>query len=306
MPLNNPLLEPANDCLGINTCSWSGSCLDMTSPRQWKFLESFPTLVTTSYYFFLLSPYLSLPKKSQFFSLKDKLWNTFWNLFDASYHKLRTLYNTLSNFPGDMCPVGFPVWYICWNCFHGPSLCLPGQWVTRFSYPVIERLYPLWCLEKLVALYETECFRDNSGLRNNSATWLLRFSIKSSAIDIWYMVSLVSLRLTWVPWKLIIFLYPTAISNEIEYEYWWIKVTKFMTGHRWIRSKIKLNLFTSCLNRTNFREKFDYSGGRKTLLYFRLYGLMIRKWDYRSFLKQSPWRYWPKRFFNLTGWGTGK
>ena len=168
----------------------------MTSPRQWKFLESFPTLVTTSYYFFLLSPYLSLPKKSQFFSLKDKLWNTFWNLFDASYHKLRTLYNTLSNFPGDMCPVGFPVWYICWNCFHGPSLCLPGQWVTRFSYPVIERLYPPWCLEKLVALYETECFRDNSGLRNNSATWLLRFSIKSSAIDIWYMVSLVS-HLDW-------------------------------------------------------------------------------------------------------------
>lgn len=113
MPLNNPLLELANDCLRINTCSWSGGCLDMTSPRQWKFLEPFPTLVTTSHYFFVLSPSLSPPKKSQFFSLKDKLWNTFWNLFDASYHKLRTLYNTLSNFPGDMSPVGFPVWYIC-------------------------------------------------------------------------------------------------------------------------------------------------------------------------------------------------
>ena len=29
-------------------------------------------------------------------------------------------------------------------------------------------------------------------------------------------------------------------------------------------------------------------------------------WNYRGLWKQWPWRYWPKKFFILTNWGTGK
>ena len=92
MPLNKPLLEPANDCLGINTCSWSGDYSEMTSPRRWIFSDPLPTLVTASHYFYLPFPSLSPLKNWQFFSPKYKLWNRFWYLYDASYHKLTALY----------------------------------------------------------------------------------------------------------------------------------------------------------------------------------------------------------------------
>ena len=65
-------------------------------------------------------------------------------------------------------------------------------------------------------------------------------------VPLWIRVSGFSnntLRLTWVPWKLLNF------------------------------------LFTSCFNRTNDRVMFDYWGGRKTLLFFHRYGLMT--WIYR-------------------------
>ena len=35
----------------------------------------------------------------------------------------------------------------------------PGQWMNNFSTPVIERLYPRWYLEKLVAPTEIEYFQ---------------------------------------------------------------------------------------------------------------------------------------------------
>ena len=43
-----------------------------------------------------------------------------------------------------------------------------------------------------------------------------------------------------------------------------------MTGHRRIPSKIKPRLFISLFNKANDRAKFDYRGGRKTLLLFCL------------------------------------
>ena len=44
-----------------------------------------------------------------------------------------------------------------------------------------------------------------------------------------------------------------------------------MTDYHWIPSKIKPYLFTSCFNRANDRAKFNYWGGRKTLLFFCLW-----------------------------------
>ena len=64
------------------------------------------------------------------------------------------------------------------------------------------------------------------------------------------------------------------LVNEIKYEYPWIKVTKFMTTHYRILWKIKSRVSTSCSNKANDGAKFDYWGGRKTLLYFRIYGLV--------------------------------
>ena len=63
------------------------------------------------------------------------------------------------------------------------------------------------------------------------------------------------------------------------------------------------------LNKHGFVEnflfsEFNYWGRRKTVLVFRLWWHGCR--DYRDFSKQSPWRYWAKKLFSLTSWGTGK
>ena len=147
------------------------------------------------------------------------------------------------------------------------------------------------------------------GLQINSATWLLKFCIKSSAMDTWYLVSLA----THLNWPELLENFPGSCSpqqfqvkSQIKYEYPWIKVAKFLKGHRWIPFKIKPRLFTSYFNRANDRAKFDYWGGRETLLS----SIFMVWWhgykNYRIFSKQSPWKYWPKKLFILTSWDTDK
>ena len=69
-----------------------------------------------------------------------------------------------------------------------------------------------------------------------------------------------TLKLNWVPWKLLSFLQPTTISSEIKYEYPWIKVTEFMADHSRIRSKIKLRLFTFvCLPLHSIEPTIEWS-----------------------------------------------
>ena len=41
------------------------------------------------------------------------------------------------------------------------------------------------------------------------------------------------------------------------------------------------------LNWANNGVKFDYWGGRKTLLHYRLYGLMTRKYKFQRFLETA-------------------
>ena len=48
------------------------------------------------------------------------------------------------------------------------------------------------------------------------------------------------------------------MTGHRQNEYTLIKVTKFMTGHRQIPSKIKSRFFISCFNRTNDIAKHDY------------------------------------------------
>ena len=45
-----------------------------------------------------------------------------------------------------------------------------------------------------------------------------------------------------------------------------------MAGHRRTSSKIKPRLFTPCFNTASDRAKFDYLGGRKTLMFFWWHG----------------------------------
>ena len=75
-------------------------------------------------------------------------------------------------------------------------------------------------------------------------------------------------------------------------------------SHLPVPSKIKPRLFTSCFITANDRAKFDYWGGRKTLLFYIVWWHGYR--EYRGFSKQSPWRYWLKKLFILTSWGTSK
>ena len=110
----------------------------------------------------------------------------------------------------------------------------------------------------------------------------------------------------WVFWKLFRFLKPTKMLSDINYEQPWIKVTKFMTGHRGIPSKIKLRLFIRLFNRANDRAKLDDGGERKTLFFFRLLVWWHGNRDYRGFSKHSPWRYWPKKLFILNSWEIGE
>ena len=101
-----------------------------------------------------------------------------------------------------------------------------------------------------------------------------------------------TLKLTMVPWKLLSFLQPTTISSGIKYEYPWIKVTKLMTGHHRIPSKMKPRLFT-CFNRPNDRAKFDY------------WGLTWIQRPYRFFITVTL-EILTKKLFILTSWGSGK
>ena len=107
------------------------------------------------------------------------------------------------------------------------------------------------------------------------------------------------LKLTWVLWKLF------NNFNEIKYEYPWIKVTKFMTGQRWIPSKIKPRSPNVSIEPT-IEWKLIIEAKEKpyrpsvSMVWWHGYR------DYRGFSKQSDWRCCPKMLFILTKWGTGK
>ena len=140
------------------------------------------------------------------------------------------------------------------------------------STPAIKRLYPWWYLEKLVS--PTKYFQH--GHRS-----LDYFCSLASEIPYWefcdrYLIPGFSrAHLNWPGFvELLSFLSPATISSEIKYTYPWVKVTKFMTSHRRIPSKITAHLFIFCLNTTNDGAKFDYWDGRKNFLLFLLYGLM--------------------------------
>ena len=120
--------------------------------------------------------------------------------------------------------------------------------------------------------------------------------------DIWFLQNI--LKLTWLPWTSYL---PVAYNNfKCESgmntrELKWLSLRQ--AGYL---PKIKPRFFTSCLNRAYDRAKFDYWGERKN--YYS--SVSIVWWhgyrDSKGFSKQSPWRYWPKKLFILTSWGTGK
>lgn len=72
----------------------------------------------------------------------------------------------------------------------------PGEYFAEVASSGIKRLYFQWILEKLVVSIEIKFSSMVAGLQNNSATWPLRFRIKSLAMDKWYLVSLVA-HLNW-------------------------------------------------------------------------------------------------------------
>ena len=124
-------------------------------------------------------------------------------------------------------------------------------------------------------------------------------------MDTWYLASLLT-HLNWLEF-LEIFLDFSSLQ-QFQVEYSWIKVAKVIAGHHRIPLKVKPHLFTSCFNRTNNRvwwsliieveEKPDCSS--VSMVWWHEYR------NYRVFLKQSPWMYWPKKLFILTSWGTDK
>ena len=132
-----------------------------------------------------------------------------------------------------------------------------------FFTPVIKRLSPRWNLEKTGGPHWNRVF----------SAWSLVFGLilQLDSRDFvlivpQYVISSFSSN----TWKLLSFLKPITISSKTRYEYPWTKITNLMTGHR-------LQNYTLCFNRANDRAKFDYWGGRKTLLFFRLHSFMTSK-----------------------------
>ena len=60
----------------------------MMTLQKKVFFESLFSFVTICHCFILLPSPMSPPKKWKTFPLNSKLWNTFWYLYNASYHKL--------------------------------------------------------------------------------------------------------------------------------------------------------------------------------------------------------------------------
>ena len=126
------------------------------------------------------------------------------------------------------------------------------------------------------------------GLWNNYATWLMRFLFTSFTIDRWYLVSLVT-HLNWTAF-LENFLASSSPQQfhlksgrndqELKWIILWQSTTEYLK---------KPCVFTSCFNRANDSTSVS-------LVWWHRYR------GYRGFWKQLPWRYWPKKLFNLTNW----
>ena len=124
------------------------------------------------------------------------------------------------------------------------------------------------------------------GLCTNSATWLYSFFIKSSVMDTWYLVSQVT-HLNWPGLKSENFLASCGLQQFEVKSIMNTRELKVMTGHRRIPSKLRPRLFIPCFSRVKDRAKFVRWGGRKTLLFFSLYGLMTWLWSLYKFFKNS-------------------
>ena len=103
-----------------------------------------------------------------------------------------------------------------------------------------------------------------------SSIWLLRFRIESFTMDRWDLVSLVT-HFNWLGFfeK---FLASSSLQQFQAKSSVDISELKWLS---WLRPPPNtLKTKTSYLIRTNNSARFDYWDGRKTLLYFRPYGLM--------------------------------
>ena len=160
------------------------------------------------------------------------------------------------------------------------------------STPVIKKLYPWWYLKKLVSI--TKYF--HHGHRS-----LVYFCSLTPEIPYWefydgyVMPGFSRAHLNWPGFvELLNFLSPTTISNEIKYAYPWTKMTKFMTSHRRMPSKIKAHLLICCLNTTNDGAKLDLLRRKKSSSLSMVWCHGYR--DYWGFSKRSLWILIKKRF----------
>ena len=147
----------------------------------------------------------------------------------------------------------------------------PCQYMEKLSTPFIQKLYPRWFLKKLVLLTEIEYLQH---CPRSSESFHMRFCSNSSAMDTWYLFSLVT-HLNWTGFL------ENFLASSILQQFQ-VKSSRNGRELKWLilwqtTAEIlekKPSVFTSYFHKSNDGAKLDYWAGRKTLLYFRLYDLM--------------------------------
>ena len=133
-----------------------------------------------------------------------------------------------------------------------------------------------------------------ASLRNSNNLWEHRVTESVFRADTWYLLCLVT-HLNWPAF------FEKFVASSILQQFQVkssVNTCELKWLNLWCSPLITLKTTTSCFIRTNDGAKFDCWDGRKTFLYFRLYGLHINTVEvsgnsHLGGIDDRSWSFWP-------------